>query len=370
MRIQVASSSVAAVDPLLFGGFGDARACAGRQETLLSVVSGTDAASGAEVLALLDELPPPQGECVSARSMACFPKPRRMSHGASAQLPFIALTAAAALHTVGLPPGSASIGSNSALPATVVVAGSSGRLPGLLVQLIAARGARAWVAAQRDAVGRLRELGAAEVVDHDCESFSMVYGGRRSTPLDAVLDCVGAEQESNSIHQALGSVYVSVASPALRSLEEEGAFALAKARWAAVCGKPADQVARRGRVWTAGALAAEALTEVLELIEDGAVAPPAEANLMAETAAQFLEFLTWARDTETGGRYGFPGPSMWDEGAAEGGSRPVEKGWTTIAGTQFEWPSDPAAAGSSGAKEQGPNRTQKADEEEEKRDPS
>ena len=182
-----------------------------------------------------------------------------------------------------------------------------------------------------------------------------------------MLDCVGAEQEANSIHQALGSVYVSVASPVLRSLEEEGAFALAKAQWASLRAKPDEQAAGRGRVWTAGALAAEALAEVLELIEVGAVAPPDEANLAVETASQFLEFLTWARDTETGGRYGFPGPSMWDEGAAEGGSRPVERGWTTIAGTQFEWPLDPGAA--DGAEqpraEQGPNRTQSGDDDDE-----
>ena len=100
------------------------------------------------------------------------------------------------------------------------------------------------------------------VVNFACSLYSChstALGGRRSAPIDAVLDCVGVEQEPMAIHQALGSVYISLASPELRALEEDGALAMARARWAA-----RDKPAREGsRVWTAGELAVEAMVEVI-----------------------------------------------------------------------------------------------------------
>ena len=55
---------------------------------------------------------------------------------------------------------------------------------------------------------------------------------------------------------------------------------------------------------------------MLELIESGAVEAPARANGEAELAAQYFEYISWARDTETGLRFGFPGDSMWGAASA------------------------------------------------------
>ena len=62
-----------------------------------------------------------------------------------------------------------------------------------------------------------------------------------------------------------------------------------------------------GRVWTADETAAEALREVLRLIEDGSIEPPGEANSGGELVQQYLEYVNWARDAESGLRWGFPG---------------------------------------------------------------
>ena len=277
--IRIDTESVTAVDTsTLWGGWGEVLYKAGNgaaqtdgRTALLCAVSGTADEPGAEeVIALLDAPPPEEahGEVVRVRAECCFPKPRRMSHRAAADLPLLALTAAAALHAAGLPPGRNAVGTDSPLPATVLVAGSSGRLPPLLVELLVARGARPCVAAKKEACERLRRLGA-EVVDHDVTSFALALGGRKNQPLDAILDCVGAEMLPEHISAALGAAYVSVASPELVALEQDGALAGLRARWAR-----RNQPKYKGaRVWSADGLAAASLGEVLALIEGGQVRP-------------------------------------------------------------------------------------------------
>ena len=55
------------------------------------------------------------------------------------------------------------------------------------------------------------------------------------------------------------------------------------------------------------------MVEVLALIESGKVAPPEEANGAAELTQQYLEYIQWVRDAETGLRLGFPGESIWPD---------------------------------------------------------
>ena len=59
-------------------------------------------------------------------------------------------------------------------------------------------------------------------------------------------------------------------------------------------------------------LAAEAMVEVLALIESGKVAPPEEvlANGAAELTQQYLEYIQWVRDAETGFGSAFRGEHL------------------------------------------------------------
>ena len=302
----------AAVNPCpgLFAGWGsvsyNSPAALSDDELCLCTVTGHDA-DGREVIALLDEPPTDSSAPVMARAECTFTKPKSTSHGAACQLPLLALTAAAALHAVGLPSGKATIGTTSPMPAHVLVAGSSGRLPGLLVQVLRSRGARVSVAAQDD--GRqLRDLGADEIIRHNEDNFLTVVAERRNRPLDAVLDTVGAEEPMN-MRQQVGCAYVSLAPPGLLRLCEEGAPAVLSG-WMEQWGKPARTAQR---VWVADELACQSLREVLELIDDGQLTPPPEANEKLELTQQYLEYVNWARDAETGLRWGFPGESMWPE---------------------------------------------------------
>jgi len=180
--------------------------------------------------------------------------------------------------------------------------------------------ARACVAAQKGATERLLALGTVEVIDHDTCSFSLVFGGRKTQPLDVVLDCVGVEAASALVREVLGAAY-SVASPALCSLEEEGALELVRRWWGgrqseAAAGEAGHAAGAATRIWAADALATSALCEVLRFIEDGKVTPPPEANAAAELAGQYAEYLSWARGTETGLRFGFPGLDVAERGGA------------------------------------------------------
>ena len=154
------------------------------------------------------------------------------------------------------------------------------------------------------------------LVDHNERSFCEHFGAA-----DAVIDCVGREADvhAKELREAMGAVYVSAAPPTLIHLEEDGALARLKLwgrRWWPTGGntiaaqseaqEQADQA-----VWVSDEAAGKALEEVLDLIEQGRLPPPKEANAMGEIGELYMEWLTWARDTDTGRRCGFPGDSLW-----------------------------------------------------------
>lgn len=323
--LRIASVSTTAVDRRLFGGWGtvNTRDAPSSDDPVLHAVSGTAVDDGSECIALLDASAAAltAGNNVDVREVATFRKPARMTHAAASQLPFLALTVAAALHSAGLPPGVASIGTDSTLPARVVIAGSSGRLPTLLAGVLTARGVDTYVAAKDGAeVSALQRIGVHEdnVVDHNAVSFCEAFGSA-----DAVIDCVGREQDASAreLRRAFGAVYVSAAPPALTTLETDGALAQLKTwgkRWWPARGN--DAAAQREgpqAVWVSDAAAGDALREILSLIDQGRLEPLEEANEYAEVGELYMEWLTWARDTETGLRCGFPGESLWPNAPPE-----------------------------------------------------
>lgn len=186
----------------------------------------------------------------------------------------------------------------------MLIAGSTGRLPKLLVELLSARGARPCVAAAEGGADALQRAGASAVFNYHAESFTEQLAG---TGLSAVVDVVGREEEPGWVREALGCAYVSAASPALLSLSEDGALAAARG-WQRRWGRRPHE---GRRVWRADDRAAEALSEAMALLESGKLTPPAEASAASETGMQYLEFLRWPRDSETGRRFGFPGERIY-----------------------------------------------------------
>ena len=297
MRILPTSVHAATVSRRLWSWGSTTGSSTDNDEMVVFATAGVDDASGREVVAVLDGIAPQGAPFLEARDGLCFPRPRAMSFGASAQLPALALTISAALLTVGLPPGRASISVGSDHPAKVVMAGGAGRAPALLVQLLAARGARPIAAVGRRYCDTMRELGAAEVLDHDARSWSEEYGA-----VDAVIDMIGREEDTRTISSQVGAAYASTACPALLSLERDGALAAFRAL-----------ALRRGTadasVWSAGddaPLVSRSLAEVFDGIESGALQPPKLASDAVETAEQYGEYISWARDDTSGARFGFP----------------------------------------------------------------
>ena len=140
---------------------------------VLCVVAGAlqGGDSSAEVVALLDQgAAPARGERVRLGSAAVFRKPRGLSFSAAAQLMLPALTACAAMQAARLPPpGSQGAGGRQA---KVVVAGSTGRLPGLLSQMLREAGCSPLVAGRSQDEEVVRGWGGAAFLDHDGESSS------------------------------------------------------------------------------------------------------------------------------------------------------------------------------------------------------
>ena len=157
MRIQTGTATVrveaACVDevPPLLARPGDSwyRRPGDDQPPVLCAVSGAlsenDTSAEAEVVALLEQgSAPARGEHVRLGSAVVFRKPRGLSFSASAQLMLPALTACAALQAARLPPPGSAAAAGS--PPKVVVAGSTGRLPGLLTQMLRGAGCAPLVA--------------------------------------------------------------------------------------------------------------------------------------------------------------------------------------------------------------------------------
>ena len=228
MKIEPKAAHSGVVSGALFSGYASTSSAASSELLTVCAAAGV-APGGREVVALVPNKVPRFAATVEVRDALVLPKPRCISFGAAAQLPLIALTASAALSTIGLPPRRAFVGTEKLTkPATVLVAGGSGRTPQLLVALLHARGARAVAAvpaAEREAY---ETLGAALTVDHGIDGLGMEQAGE----VDAVIDTLGREPEPLRLREALGALYVSAAPPPLVSLVEDGLLTVARRAWA------------------------------------------------------------------------------------------------------------------------------------------
>ena len=239
---------------------------------VLCVVSGalSDDAS-TEVVALIDQgSAPARGERVRLGSAASvFRKPRGLSFSAAAQLMLPALTACAALQAARLPPpGSLGAGDRQA---KVVVAGSTGRLSGLLSQMLREAGCAPLVAGRAQDAEAVRALGA-QFLDHDGDSFAATCSVDDGSCVHAVLDVLGREEDPELVQEYMDARYVSLAPPALTRLADEGALAALRRRWG---GRRESR-----RPWlpsedeAVGATLLQELEALLRSVDAGGIAPP------------------------------------------------------------------------------------------------
>jgi len=292
------------------------------RDSVLCVVSGTADGGRDDIIALVEDSKlPTRDDHVEAVSV--FPKPTRVPHRLAARLIHPLLTAAAALECTGLQSGSAP---------KVLIAGSTGAMPALLVQLLRSRGADPIVAGFGATLEPLARLGA-ETWDVTDETFpdrlaQVAEQGR----LDAVLDVIGREDEPMLLQERLGASYASLASSSLCRLVDEGVWcagpSVAAAAGSTSFGPSAFGLApfgqaegdgaegREGCIWVDCGSARRALTESLALLEEGRIAPPPVTGWMAaggigELGTMYKEYLLWPRDCDTGKRQGFPGRDAW-----------------------------------------------------------
>ena len=313
---------------------------------LCAVAGALSDDTSTEVVALLSQgSAPARGERVRLGSAAAvFRKPRGLSFSAAAQLMLPALTACAALQAARLPPPGTGGGGGSR--PCVVVAGSTGRLPGLLSQMLRDAGCAPLVAGRAPDAEAVRALGA-QFIDHDAASFAATAGG-----VHAVLDVLGREEDPELVQEYMDARYVSLAPPPLTRLADDGALAALRRRWGENkkprqpwLPNPADgdeqQPPNKSPVGSSATVTSpptppspsppppspppsQLLLDVealLRRVDAGAVVPPPLplGGLTQELSAQYAEYLGWARDGDSGLRFGFPGRDLW---AVEDSGRP------------------------------------------------
>jgi thiol-disulfide isomerase/thioredoxin len=182
---------------------------------------------------------------------------------------------------------------------SVVVIGGQGPAGSVALQLASAAGAR--VVATGSGWGAeksLRALGAQQVVDYKRDSFLELV-----QDIFLVIDALGVGDEEAALRK-LGIQYVSVMHPAVALVVREGLWS-------------GGQQLQRHASGKADACQFEPSEEAMlmiksaaELLSAGGVTP--SYGKTAYTASEWLEAMGWPKDADTGGRFGFPGRSLWE----------------------------------------------------------
>ncbi len=151
----------------------------------------TDLAAGDEVYGYLSKLVIGEGtyaDYVSAPATAVAKKPRSLGYAESAALPMPGLTALNLVDAVNLQEGE-----------IVLIVGATGGVGSYAIQLAARRGARVIATARLGNEAFVRELGAAETIDH--RKGGLVEEVRAAYPngIDAVIDLVSDREALSRI---------------------------------------------------------------------------------------------------------------------------------------------------------------------------
>ncbi len=195
-------------------------------------------------------------------------KPATLSHEAAAALPYVGLTAWAALVR------RAGLTADTAFGRRVLVHGGAGGVGSFAVQLLKAWGAEVITTCGTKNVEFVRGLGADRVIDYKREDFS-----RTVRDCDVVLDVVGGRVQRQSLGVLKpGGCLVTIVTPALALTDR---FGLAAGLPAAAGRFVADRLSgalMRGRrfEWAYFEPDGAALAEIGRLVEAGTIRPVIE----------------------------------------------------------------------------------------------
>jgi len=144
----------------------------------------------------------------------CVEKPNRLSHQEAATIPYVALTAWAALVD------KAKLGPDNSRGKRVLVHGGSGGIGSFAIQLLKAWGAEVSATCSTEKLERVKQLGADRVIDYKTEDFTQLL-----KEFDLVLDTVGGDNEEKSLHvlkKSGGAQYVTLLVPVLGAIDKHG----------------------------------------------------------------------------------------------------------------------------------------------------
>ena len=184
---------------------------------------------------------------------------------------------------------------------TVVVTGGLGPAASLALQLCVAAGAYVVATGSGRDGDKLRALGAQLIIDYKRESFSEALNGDIFVVVDGLGSGSGAEET------ALGKMdikYVSVMHPAVALVVRDGLWSGGQALQRHMSGK--DDAC----VFEASEEAMLMIGGAVDVLVAAGMAP--RFGKEAYTANEWLEALGWPKDTDTGGRFGFPGKNLWE----------------------------------------------------------
>jgi NADPH:quinone reductase-like Zn-dependent oxidoreductase len=192
---------------------------------------------------------------------AVVAKPAALDYAAAACIPLAGTAAWAAVDAVHVAEGS-----------TVLIAGASGGVGSYAIQLAATRGAVVIATGLPDDIGRLRGLGAAEIVDYRADVVKQVMSAH-GAGIDALIDLVHFEADG----------FVALAA----AVRDGGHVA------SALGAADPDRMGARGLIGTniIASPVREALSKLVAEIERGAVRVDVEESLPLDEATKGLETL-------------------------------------------------------------------------------
>ncbi|XP_064472963.1 reticulon-4-interacting protein 1 homolog, mitochondrial-like [Ornithodoros turicata] len=196
-------------------------------------------------------------------------KPKTLPHLESASFPYVALTAWAAIKTVG------NLSRSNANKKRCLVIGGSGGVGTFAIQLLKSWNANVTATCRSDAVDLLSRLGADSLMDYTAPDFLQQL--KASQRFDFILDCVGGEYHNLApklLHKGKLAPCVTVVSPVLKNTDEHGliqGFALSACHAAQTTIK--ELVEGRSVRWAFFYPNAAALKEIAAKIDSGKISP-------------------------------------------------------------------------------------------------
>lgn len=262
---------------------------------LLQTFSGVKDDDGSEVIGVLPLNQFKKGERVSVNEDFLAPKPPNLSWESASALPFLSIHCMTALCRSGFV-------AEAAEGKTCMVTGS-GQVSLFAGALLSSWGAD--VSLITTAGGDVKKkAGAKEVIDFRNENFS------NKLMIDLVVDTLGRETEGSAVElrKARGATYISIMPDILKTAIDEGIlFGSGK-----ILGyrNALKSTAAGGLYWMPSSTAMNMVRAVVDLAISGKINLKnvlGENGSGAVTVQDYLEAISWPKDTDTGLRYGFPG---------------------------------------------------------------